>query len=238
MVEINFIQNNQMPRGGKRHGAGRKKKAATQALETPKQPTTPVPASVAEAPELSVGTLDPATVDNPHGLTPLELRFVEAYCGVARYNATKAHELAGYSATTYDGRRTNAHKVLTKDHVQKAVAARLSAQLGRLASPLMDGDEALSGVSNIGRIDIRGLFDSETGGLKKIKDWPDEVAHAVKAITPNAYGVRIEMYDKLRALELMAKAAGRLTEKHEHEHKFTLEDIVAGNAPPQNGAAA
>jgi phage terminase small subunit len=167
----------------------------------------------------------PPTIDNPFGLGPMPLLFVEAYCGTAKFNATKAYELAGFKPN-----RFNAARLLTNEHIQDAIAAKLLPRLKALA--IMDGDEALEGISSMGRVDIRTLFNPETGALLKMAQWPAATADAVKTITPNKYGTKIELYDKLRARELMAKVAGRLVERHDLKHTFSLEDIVAGTPAP------
>jgi hypothetical protein len=160
----------------------------------------------------------------------MELLFVEAFVGAAKFRAAKAYELAGYK-TTGAASRANASRMLTRERVAAAIQARLQERVK--AMRIMDGDEALEGISTMGRVDIRKLFPPDS----RIAKLPDDVADAIKSVTPTKYGHRIEMYDKLRARELMAKVAGRLKETLTVEH--TLEDILAfSNRPPDDGAAA
>jgi len=177
--------------------------------------------------------LDPipevAPVDNPFGLSPRELLFVEAFVGAAQFRAAKAYELAGYKVTGAS-HRANASRMLTRERVAAAIAALLTARVRALR--IMDGDEALEGISNMGRIDIRKVFPPDS----HIAKLPADVADAIKAVTPNKYGYRIEMYDKLHARELMAKVDGRLKDTVKVEH--TLEDILAMSNRPDPGAAA
>lgn len=179
-------------------------------------------AAAADAPADLLEIIDPIpqveTIDNPFGLSPQELLFVEAYCGAAHFRAAKAYELAGYK-TTGAASRANASRMLTRERIAAAIAARLSERVK--AMRIMDGDEALEGISNMGRVDIRKCFPESS----QIAQLPDEVADAVKSVTPTKFGYRIEMYDKLRARELMAKAGGKLKETMVVEHK--LEDILA-----------
>lgn len=173
---------------------------------------------------------DVETVENPFGLSPRELLFVEAFVGAAQFHAAKAYELAGYK-TTGAASRANASRMLTRDRVAAAIQAQLGARVKALR--IMDGDEALEGISSMARVDIRKCF--PPGSL--IAKLPDDVADAVKSVTPGKYGYRIEMYDKLRARETMAKVAGRLKETVKVEH--SLEDIMAAaNRPPDAGAQA
>lgn len=172
---------------------------------------------------------DVVPVDNPFGLSPRELLFVEAFVGAAHFRAAKAYELAGYK-TTGAASRANASRMLTRPRVERAIAARLGERVRALR--IMDGDEALEGISTIGRVDIRKVFPPGSS----IAKLPDDVADAIKAVTPNKYGYRIEMYDKLHARELMAKVDGRLKETVKIEH--TLEDIIVLANRPAPGAAA
>ncbi|MEQ1896773.1 MAG: terminase small subunit [Vicinamibacterales bacterium] len=61
------------------------------------------------------------TKDTETPLTERERRFVEAYLGDAAGNATKAAELAGYSATS--ARRIGT-RLSSKDHIQQAIDVR------------------------------------------------------------------------------------------------------------------
>lgn len=167
-------------------------------------------------------------VENPFGLNARELLFVEAFCGAAHFRAAKAYELAGYK-TTGAASRANASRMLTKERIAAAIQHTLGERVKALR--IMDGDEALEGISNMGRVDIRKCF-PENSSIAKL---PDDVADAVKSVTPTKFGYRIEMYDKLRARELMAKAGGKLKETIQVEH--TLEDILA-RANRQEGDAA
>lgn len=156
---------------------------------------------------------DGEPVRDPHGLRPRELLFVEAYCGAANFNATKALELAGYKRI-----RQNGCRLLTKDYIADAIAARLAVRAQKL---IMDGDEALERISRFGRADIRKLFPADHVYQKL----PDEIALCIKSITATRYGDRLELYDALKAAELMAKVAGKLKETVKVEH--ALEDILA-----------
>lgn len=180
-----------------------------------------------------LGILDPIlqvdTVDNPFALHPMELLFVEAYCGVANFRAAKAYEIAGYK-TTGAAARANASRMLTKERIAAAIAARLGARVKALR--IMDGDEALEGISTLARSDIRKVFPPNSWVAKL----PDEVAATIKTIRPGKHGYTIELYPKDHALEVMAKVAGRLKDVVKVEH--TLEDILARANGSDSGEAA
>lgn len=176
--------------------------------------------------------VEPPTLENPFDLTPKELLFVEAYCGVANFCAIKAYEVAGYSMRGIQSTRyANAVKVLGKPKIQQAIETKLAARIRRVR--VMDGDEALERLTLYARADIGKVLAPEDP-LAKL---PDDVRLTIKAVRPNQFGRVIELYDSMKATELLAKAAGKLTEHHEHKHTHTLEDIVAG-ASSQDGAAA
>lgn len=214
-----------MPRGGKRLGAGRPKKAknaASQAAPAPTHTETPVPA-------------DTLAVTLLRACTGREQAFILELVAHPDLTHREAFRRAGYCKGSADNSLdANAAKVLKRDRVQKAlIALRTVALESKVAAVVMTGEEALERLSTFARADIGQIL----GPDDVLSKLPPEVRQTIKAVRPTRYGRVIELFDSLRATELMAKAAGKLTEKHEHEHKFTLEDIVAGPAP-QDGAAA
>jgi hypothetical protein len=174
-----------------------------------------------------------APLENPAGLTPKELLFVAAYCGAARFNASAAYRLAGYSTKSPAAVRKSASQLLAKPDVATLIQMKLAQRVERLGA--MDGDEALENISRFARGDIRKVLAADD----PIAQLPDEVACLIKAVTPSRYGRRIELYDALRANELVAKAAGKLREVHDVRVTRTLEDILAeANDLERQGAPA
>ena len=169
-----------------------------------------------------IPSVDP--VANPFGLSPREVLFVEAFLGAAHFRAAKAYELAGYKVTGAAS-RANASRMLTRKRVAAAIEAQLGARVKALR--IMDGDEALEGISALGRSDIRKLF-PPTHWIAKL---PDEAAFWIKSATPTKHGYRLELYDKSHALEVMAKVHGKLKETIKVEH--SLEDILARANRPE-----
>jgi hypothetical protein len=168
-------------------------------------------------------------VDNPFGLSPQEFLFVEAFMGAAHFRAAKAYELAGFKVTGAAS-RANASRMRMRPRVDAAIAARLAARAKTIG--IMDGDEALEGISALARSDIRKVF-PENSWIAKL---PDDVAACIKSIRPGKHGYTIELYDKGHHLEVMAKVSGRLKETVKVEH--SLEDIVARANRPEEGSAA
>lgn len=160
-----------------------------------------------------------AVAENPYGLSPKEMLFVEAFCGAANFNATEAYRLAGFEASPRTI-RAHASRLGSKSNVSAAIAVKLAAKVQRLQ--VADDAEVLARVTMRARGDIRKLF-SEDDPLAKL---PDDVAATVKAITPTRYGRRIELYDAHRDDELLLKVSGKLTQRHEVKVTRALEDIL------------
>jgi len=165
---------------------------------------------------------DAAPLRDPRGLRPRERLFVEAYCGVANFNATKAYAIAGYKSGPQS--RHNAARMTTKDHIAAAIEELRAAREQEL---VMDGREAKERLTLFARGNMRKFLPA-ADPLQTLTD--DDLA-LIKSITPTKYGRRIELHDPVRCTELMAKIAGALKETVKVEH--SLEDILAAsNAGP------
>lgn len=140
-------------------------------------------------------------LENPFDLSPKELLFVEAYCGVANFNATEAYALAGYKRD-----RHGASHLATRYNVAQAIAAKLSARVQQLR--IMDGQEAMERLSLYARADIGKVLHPDDP-LAKL---PDDIRLTIKTVRPTLHGRVIELYDSLKATELIAKSAGKLNE--------------------------
>lgn len=147
-------------------------------------------------------------------LRPRERLFVEAYCGVANFNAAQAYEIAGYKPA-----RENAGRLLRRPHIQRAIEIGIEDRRRRLQ---MDAEEAKERLTLFARGNIR-KFLSPHDPLQAL---PDDDLALIKSITPGRYGRKIELHDPVRCTELMAKISGALKDVVKVEH--TLEDIVAG----------
>lgn len=156
---------------------------------------------------------------NPHGLSPRERLFVEAYCGVAQLNAAAAYELAGYKVSPASHRSASA-RLRAKVRVAEAIAARVNVKLKRLE--IADDDECLRRTTCRARGDIRKVVDPKS----HYAQLPDDVAAAVKSIRPTPHGDIIELYDAAHADETLLKVSGKLTHRHDVKVTRTLEDIL------------
>ena len=96
----------------------------------------------------------------------------------------------------------------------------------RLAD-LIDPDRALREAARLAYSDVRELYD-EQGKLKPMKDWPDDLAAAiggVEFVRRNVDGadghsddvIKVKVWDKPKALEMLFKNLGLLKETLEHK---------------------
>lgn len=154
----------------------------------------------------------------PRTLPPRQQRFVAEY--LLDLNATQACIRAGYSAKTAD---VQGPRLLGNVRVAAAIS---KAQEKRLARMEVQQDEVLRELLRIGTSDIRKLYD-ENGRMRPIHELPDEIALALSGVevlrekttvrgtdileTTVEESVRkIRLWDKPRALELLAKHLGLL----------------------------
>jgi hypothetical protein len=230
---------------GKKGGRPRKVRDVAPVTPLP-QPAEPVIGAVEAlglvadafaAPDAAVPVTEPTpqvpvVIDNPFELTPRELLFVEAYCGVANFNACEAYRAAGFEGKPASV-SANAARLIASDRVSKAVASKLATRLTALR--VMDGEEALRRLTLYARADIGHVLPAD----HPIKQLPEEARLLIKSIRPGRYGTVIELHDSMKATELLAKAAGALKETVKVEHSLA-ELMAMANAVAQSnhGAAA
>lgn len=151
-------------------------------------------------------------------MTDKHARFVAEY--LKDFNATQAAVRAGYSAKTA---KQQGSRLLTNVDIAAAIAA---AKSKAVVSADLTAARVLEELRRLAFHDIRTLFDTN-GNLRPIHDLEPEEAAAlagVEVIIKNAKagdGVtdeihKIKVWDKSRALEMLCKHFGLLTEKVEH----------------------
>lgn len=156
------------------------------------------------------------------GLTIRQRLFVKAILGTAGGNASKAAEMAGYSAENRNALRVTAHRVLTHANVQRAVAHRLASML---ASPewvrLNLVSIASSSMANFLTRDENGRFVTDLdkaaaigalGQIREIKEESLKVGDSPATIIKQT----IKLHDATAANIALAKLYGLIVEKHEH----------------------
>ena len=137
-------------------------------------------------------------------LTPRQARFVAEY--LVDLNATQAAVRAGYSQKTAN--RIASH-LLTKVDIRDAVARGATR---KLAKADVKADHVLAQIRDIAFGDVRTLFDSD-GTLKPLHELSDDAAALIASFEVDGSSTKkVRIMDRLRALELLAKNFGLLTE--------------------------
>ncbi|MBA3755319.1 MAG: terminase small subunit [Nitrosomonas sp.] len=156
-------------------------------------------------------------------------------------NATKAAERAGYSAHTAQEQGSRLLSiVMVKDKVQELMDRRTN----RLD---ITADLVLDEIRKLATVDLSQAYD-RAGRLLHPTEMPEEVRKAIAGIevmeeyegkgqerTAIGQTKKVKFYDKAKALELLGKHLVLFSEKHIHEGKITLEDLVSGsNKKPED----
>lgn len=111
-------------------------------------------------------------------------------------------------------------------------APQVRAKANERLADLIDPDRALREAARLAYSDPRELFDA-AGQLRPVKDWPDALAAAIGSIevvkrnVDSADGktddvIKVKVWDKPKALEMLFKHLGLLTEKLEHSGGITI----------------
>jgi phage terminase small subunit len=139
-------------------------------------------------------------------LTDKQRLFIESY--LQCWNATKAAREAGYGG---DNNTLGAigSENLAKPKIRKYIRERLN-------SAAMTTDEVLARLSEQARSDI-GDFVGAAGVIDLEAARDEGKTRLLKSISWTKNGIRIEVYDGQKALELIGKAHGMFTERREHE---------------------
>lgn len=155
-------------------------------------------------------------------LTGMERMFVEELLADKTFNATRAAEKAGYATPA-----TAATKVLKKPIVQQLLGHRLQERIWRCE---VDADRVLRELMAIGLFNPQDMFD-EKGEMIDLLKLPPQVARAVRSVkvsyqeSPDEEGnfnmiknVELQFWDKMAALQLLARHLGMLQDKIQVQH--------------------
>lgn len=151
------------------------------------------------------------------GAAERRARFVLEY--LKDLNATQAAIRAGYAKKSA---RQQGQRLLSDAAIEAQIAAGARERIETLE---VDADRVLTELARIAVSDPRQLFDVDTGQLKAPKEWSDDVAAVVSALEVEVvrdHGdvrtsiAKVKRWDKLRALELLAKYHGLLKDRVEH----------------------
>jgi len=154
-------------------------------------------------------------------LTPKQERFIQEY--LVDLNATQAATRAGYSAKSAE---TIGLQLLRKKQVSSAISQAQAKTANKLE---ITKERLISALLPIVDADVQHYQDIDEGGfvkLKQFKDMPKGASLAIKTITedriiketPDGEAVivkdqrRVDLYDKIRAVETIAKMLGFMTD--------------------------
>ena len=120
-------------------------------------------------------------------LTTKQRRFVEAYCGEARFNASEAARLAGYS----ENAGSEGWRLRKNPEISAHIEDRLNTYSASSA-------EALNELTDVA-----------------MSQWRDHVTIKTDPRTGETVDVRMDLGSKVKALELILKAHGAFVEKQQ-----------------------
>jgi phage terminase small subunit len=158
-------------------------------------------------------------------MTPKQTRFVAEY--LIDLNATQTAIRAGYAAKRAD---SAGHQLLRNTEIAAAVAEGKERQMDDAD---LKAARVLEELRRLAFVDIRGFFD-EAGNLKPIGALTADQGAALggfEVIKKNAQagdGVvdtvhKIKLWDKVRALDSLAKHFGLLTEQVKHSGTLVIQ---------------
>lgn len=141
-------------------------------------------------------------------LTPKQARFVEEY--LIDLNATAAAWRAGYKNPEI-GRQ-----LLAKNNVKKAIEEALAKRSARTA---ITQDRVLKELARIAFLDPRKVFKWGPGGVTLLpsegltEDDAAAISEVSESTSESGGSIKGKLLDKLKALELLGKHLGMLTDK-------------------------
>ena len=164
-------------------------------------------------------------------LTFKEQRFVDFYTTVARFNATRAHELAGFKAKNNNVRRVLACKLLAKGNIQAKIKEVLNKEheenivlktkIRRLYE--MVHEVTIDKFLVFGAEPVDGSrFDQSFVVLKNMEDINPEYIDCIKKVKQTNQGYEIELYSKFDAAAELRKMYG-FDAPTKHEVKSTVQ---------------
>lgn len=135
------------------------------------------------------------------GLSAKQEAFVLAYIGEARFNASKAALIAGY--TKARARQTGHELVRNSD-----IAARIASELKVMA---LTSEQVLAEITDVA-----------------VADWRDFITVRTHPQTGAQIDVRMDLTSKMKALELLGKAHGLFTDRVDISGTLTAQVQLVG----------
>ena len=149
-------------------------------------------------------------------LNPRQKKFCDEY--LISLNATDACIKAGYSLKTA---RYMGYENLTKPHIQGYLQARLKVLATKTG---ITQERIINEIASIALLNITDICNIDKDGsvtVKSLGDIPEEARAAIKEVTTfqlpdgNGMAYKIQFWDKVKGLEMLAKYFGMFIERKE-----------------------
>ncbi len=164
------------------------------------------------------------------GLTLQERKLIEEY--LVDFNVRRAMESAGYEKYS----SSLAYSILTRPHIKRMIELRKEELKRELA---VDQGRMVREYLNIAYAKTTDYFTIDESGFSKFKNWDDlsedqkaavsEVSFGINKETGQRYITRIKLFDKMRALEGLAKHLGFFEKDNQQRRSdinVTLEQVL------------
>jgi phage terminase small subunit len=150
-----------------------------------------------------------------NGLTDKQKLFIESY--LQCWNATQAARDAGYSGNDNTLGSIGSEN-LTKPKIREHIKQRLN-------TIAMSTDEVLARLSEQARGDIGDLL-GPSGMVIDIQTARERgLTHLIKSLNWTRGGLKVELYDSQKALELLGRAHGMFRDVQEHSGAIRIEYV-------------
>ena len=109
------------------------------------------------------------------------------------------------------------------DNLKARLMQKVSAETGK------KGEDVIKELTSVGFSNIADIINLKRGGVvvvKQLSNLPEEVQRCVKSVAETQNGLKVEFYDKIRALELLGKHFKVLTDKVEVDVKRSDLDVT------------
>lgn len=158
-------------------------------------------------------------------LSPAQRTFVDHLLADPQMNQTNAYQKA-YPKATRETARRSASRLMANDDIRQAIRELQDLRNRRL---WLDQDKVLAELMNIAFADM-GLFVSLEKGKLSIKDFknlPPGATRAISEISKKKGELKLKLYDKRAALELLGKHLDMFRDKLELVDDRNLEERLA-----------
>lgn len=137
-------------------------------------------------------------------------RFIDEY--LIDFNATRAALVAGYSNKTA---RAQGARLLTNANVKAEIDKRKAETVEALQITREQVVQELASLGFANLTDFIELNESREIQLKSLEDIPTDKLKALSSLEVSKNGLKVKLYDKIRALETLGRYTGLLDTKPE-----------------------